>query len=221
MNKNMDIKEIKTMRTRQKKESDINKDSMSNDKMPNIRDIVENSLIKDYPKYIEYLERNEWTRESIKIHECQTVLVKTSPLNIGNEGVVIDIMCPAGRIVSIMGKNSLAIGHREITHSFELKLANSDGIEIDQNTDIIIFKDTIFKKRIEICSMQYRDVSMLNYSNTPNMFKGRSDLYMFDQGIELKGDDHLRICVINPNIDISIIKFNLAIDLWTQYEDIM
>lgn len=207
------------MRTKQKKELDINKDNINKNDAYSIRDIVENSLIKDYPKYIEYLEINKWTREVIKIHEYQSRLVTTSSLNSGNEGIVIDVTCPPGIIISIMGKNSFPIGYRENIYPFELKLANSDGIEIDQNTDIRIFKDTIFKKRIEICSMQYRDVSMLNYSNTPNVFKRYNELYRFDQGVELKGDDHLRICVVNPDVDINAIKFNLGTDLWTQDEE--
>jgi len=205
------------MRTRQKKESDTNKDSIVENGISGIRDIVENSFIKDYPKYIEYLERNEWTRESIKIHEYLSALVTTSTLKVGNEGIVIDILCPPGRIMSIIGKNSpYSI---ENVHPFELKLASSDGVEIDPNTEIKFFKDKIFKKRIEICGVTYRDVSMLNYFDTPNVFKRYGELYRFDQGVELKGEDHLRIYAINPDIDINIIKFNLSIDLWTQYEE--
>jgi len=205
------------MRTRQKKESDTNKDNISENGTSSIRDIVENSFIKDYPKYIGYLERNEWTGESIKIHEYLSTLVTTNNLKAGNEGIIIDILCPPGRIMSIIGKNSpYSI---ENVHPFELKLANSDGAEIDPNVEIKFFKDKIFKKRIGICGTTYRDVSMLNYSNTPNVFKRYGELYRFDQGVELKGEDHLRICVINPDIDINIIKFNLSVDLWTQYEE--
>lgn len=203
----------------QKKKSDTNEDSNNKKEILNIRDIIENSFIKDYPRYIEHLERNGWTREILKIHECLSGLVIINSMSTGNEGTVIDIMCPPGMIISIIGKNSLPVGYRESDHSFELKLANSDGKEISQDTNIRIFKDTIFKKRIDVCSLQYRDVSMLNYSDTPNMFKRYNELYRFDQGVELKGEDHLRIYVINPNINISMVKFNLGIDLWTQCEE--
>lgn len=219
------------MRTEQKKESESTKkcikDIVENSiikessqiNLINIKDIVKNSIIKEYPKYIEFREQNEFTRENIKIHEYLSALVTTNSLNACNEGIVIDIVCPAGRIISIIGKDSLPIGYKESPHPFELKLASSDGIELDPDTDIRIFKYTVFKKRTEICNMKYRDVSMLNYSDTPNLFKMYSDLYRFDQGIELKGEDHLRISVIGPNIDINIRKFNLGADLWTQCYD--
>lgn len=216
------------MRSRQKKESyankdkpGINKDDIDKNEMPNIKDIVENSLIKDYQKYVGYRERNKWTRENLKIHELLSTLVTTNSLNADNEGVIINILCPAGRIISVAGRNSLHIGYKESPHLFELKVESSNGVEIEPDTNIRIFKDTVFKKRTEICSMKYRDVSMLNYSDTPNLFKRRNELYIFDQGIELKGEDHLRMSVINPDIDINIIKFNLGADLWTQYDDAM
>ena len=210
------------MKTKQKKESGKNKYNIDKNEMPNqanIKNIVENSLIKDYSKYIEYREKNEFTSESIKIHEYLSALVTTNSLGVHNEGVAIDITCPAGRIMSIIGKDSLPTGYKESPHPFELKFANSNGVEIDPDTDIRIFKDTVFKKKTEICELKYRDVGMLNYSDTPNLFKKYSDLYRFDQGVELKGEDHLRMSVINPNVDINIVKFNLGADLWTQYDD--
>lgn len=195
------------MIAQQKKESDINKD-----KELDIRDIVEDPFIKNYSKYIEYRKKNGWIRENIKIHEDLNSIVSTNRLKTGNEGIVIDIKCPPGIIISIIGKNSLY--PIENIHPFELKFANSDNIEIDANTNIRIFKDTIFKKRKKICDILYRDIDMLNHSNSPNIFKRYDELYRFDQGIELKGDDHLRICITNPNTDINIIKFNISTDLW-------
>lgn len=180
-------------------------------------DIVKDSIIKDYIKYIEYLENHNYIRESVTIHEILSNLVTINSLKANNEGIVLDILCPSGRIISISGiKNYPEDYHIEDIRPFELKLANSNGEEIGPETKIKILKNKILRKPVEICNMSYKDVSMINYSKSPDRFKTYSELYRFGQGIELKSEDRIKIYVINPDIDIDIVNFNLGIDLWTQ-----
>jgi len=180
---------------------------------------VKDSIIKNYPKYIEYLANRDYTRESVTIYENLSSIVTTNNLKSNERGIVIDIVCPSGMILSIPGIKSYPEDYNiEYIRPFELKLANSGGVEIDLETKIKILKKRILRKSIEIYGILYKDISMLNYSDTPNRFKTLSELYRFEYGIELKSEDHLKICVVNPDIDIDIIKFNLGTDLWTRVD---
>ncbi len=179
-------------------------------------DIVKDSIITDYLKYIQYLDNHNYVKESITIYENLSAIVTINNLIANNEGIVLDIMCPPGRIISIPGIKSFPENYRiEKIPPFEIKLANSHGEEIDPETKIKILKNKILRKPDEICDILYKDISMTNFSTSPNMFKTRAELYRFEHGIELKGEDHLKIYVINPNIDINDVKFNLGTDLWT------
>jgi hypothetical protein len=60
---------------------------------------------------------------------------------------------------------------------------------------------------------------MVDYSDSPNLFKDYTGLYRFRKGIEIKGEDSLRLYVVNPNVDIDIVKFGLGIDLWTRFSE--
>lgn len=179
-------------------------------------DIVKDSIITDYLKYIQYLDNHNYAKESVTIYENLSMLVAINSLKANNEGIVLDIMCPPGRIISIPGIKSFPENyHIEKIPPFELKLANSNGEEIDPETKINILKNKILRKPEEIYNLLYKDISMTNFSTSPNRFKAHTELYRFEYGIELKGEDHLKIYVINPNIDINHVKFNLGTDLWT------
>jgi hypothetical protein len=195
--------------------------NMETIKLPNdeVRDIiVKDSIIKNYPKYIEYLTNRGYIRESLTIYENISSIVTINNLKSNNKGIVIDILCPPGRILSIPGIKSYPEEHNiENIRPFELKLASTDGDkEIDLETKIKILKKRILRKPIEIYGILYKDIGMLNYSESPNRFKTHSELYRFEYGIEVKGEDRLMVCVINPDIDIDVIKFNLGTDLWTR-----
>ena len=191
---------------------------MNNMKSDN-EDIVKGHIIKNYVKYIQYLEKNYWTKENVTIYENLSSIVTINNLKANNEGTVLDIVCPPGIIIGIPGIKSFPEGYSiERIRPFELILTNLHGEEIDPDTKIKILKNKILRKAEEICEISYKDISMTNYSESPNQFKNYSALYRFEQGIELKGEDHLKIYVINPNIDIEKIKFNIGVDLLTHTE---
>jgi hypothetical protein len=178
-------------------------------------DIVKGSLIEDYHKYVDYLERQEWTRETITITELLYRIVTINNLNAGNNGIVLDIRCPAGQTISIPGIKGLSNVDIEKILPFEIKLADSNGREIDPDTCIKILKHKLLKMDKEIGQVSYRDISMVDYSDSPNLFKDYKDLYRFEKGIELKGEESLRLYIVDPDIDINIVKFNFGLDLWT------
>ncbi len=179
-------------------------------------DIIKDSIIIDYIKYIKYLEDRNYNRESITIYENLSSLVTINNLKANNEGIILDIMCPPGMIISIQGIKSYPENYNiEKIPPFEIRLADHTGEEIDPETKINILKNKILRKSEEVCNLSYKDISMTNFSKSPNKFKSYVELYRFEHGIELKGEDHLKIYVINPDIDINNVKFNLGTDLWT------
>lgn len=179
-------------------------------------DIVKDSIIKNYPKYVEYLDGHNYIRESVTIYENLSAIATINSLKANNEGIILDIMCPPGIVISIPGIKSYPEDyHIEKIPPFEIKLANSNGEDIDPETKIKILKNKILRKPEEICNLSYKDISMTNFSTSLSRFKAYTELYRFEHGIELKGEDHLKIYVINPNIDINNVKFNLGTDLWT------
>lgn len=178
--------------------------------------IVKDSIITDYPKYIKYLDSHNYARESITICENLSAIVTINSVKANNEGIVIDIMCPPGILISIPGIKSFPENYNiEKIPPFEIKFANYNGEEIGPETKINILKNKVLRKPEEIYNILYKDISMTNFSESTNRFKTCTELYRFEYGIELKGEDHLKIYVINPNIDINDVKFNLGIDLWT------
>ena len=181
-------------------------------------DIVKDSIIKNYPKYVEYLGDHNYIRENVTIYENLSAIATINSLKANNEGIILDIMCPPGIVISIPGIKSYPEDyHIEKIPPFEIKLASADGVdrEIDPETKIKILKNKILRKPEEICNLSYKDISMTNFSTSLSRFKAYTELYRFEHGIELKGEDHLKIYVINPNIDINSVKFNLGTDLWT------
>lgn len=182
-------------------------------------DAVKDSIIIDYPKYIKYLDSHNYARESITIYENLSSIVTINNLKENNEGIVVDILCPPGILVSIPGIKSFPENyHIEKIPPFEIKLSNSNGEEIGPETKIKILKNKILRKPEDICNISYKDISMTNFSKSLNRFKTYIELYRFEHGIELKGEDHLKLYVINPDKDIDTVKFNFGIDLWTPTE---
>jgi hypothetical protein len=186
---------------------------------PDKEGLVEDSLIGDYIRYVDYLERHGWTRECITITELLSVITTISKLKAGNDGIVLDVRCPAGLIMSVPGIEGVPNEHDvENIRPIEVKFANPNGKEIDPDTCIEIFKHKLLKEDVQIGQVLYRDISMVDYSDSPNLFKDYVSLYRFKKGIEIKGEDSLRLHIINPDVDVEVVKFNFGADLWTRTE---
>ena len=178
---------------------------------------VANSRIKDYFGYIKYMQNNGWIREYVTLHENLSTIATINSLKANNGGIVIDVKCPPGYRMSIMGKDSVPEEYN-IVHYFETMFKNSDGIEINCDTRIIFTIDKVTKKNIQIDTVLYSDISSTNFEDTPNKFKDYQKLFRFDDGIEIKEEEHLRIYVIDPDLDITEVKFSLGVDLLIQKE---
>lgn len=186
----------------------------------------------DYSSYVEYLESLGWRRSQMTLDEKNTRIVTTSSVALATTGAVIDIRCPAGQKMSIMGTQQIVRGADARTaHALRIRLAGTNDVEISQFTKIRITKEKTTEDVVQLARPFYADVSLLRVASQTALAQGiqmKTDLewYRFKQGIELNGEEHLFIYVVSetptggPNLpDIAIelthVKFSLDLDMWT------
>jgi len=179
----------------------------------------------DYTAYVEYLESRGWTREQMTLDELNTSLVTLSSLAVNATGTVIDIKAPAGQKISIMGTQQVPRGADARTaHSLRVRLANTADTEIPFFTKMRIIKEKTSEAVIQLARVFYADINLTKTTGTGVMtHKTDFEWYRFKQGIELNGEQHLKIIAINTEsdaiaIDSGHVKFALDLDLWTREE---
>lgn len=189
----------------------------------------------DYSSYVEYLESLGWRRSQITLDEKNTRIVTTTGLAVATTGAVIDIRCPAGQKMSIMGTQQIVRGADARTaHALRMRLAGTNDVEISQYTKIRITKEKTTEDVVQLARPFYADVSMIRQRVIAGVAAGalagdnlKTDLewYRFKQGIELNGEEHLFVYVVSetptggPNlpdiaIDATHVKFSLDMDMW-------
>lgn len=165
-----------------------------------------------------------YTREQINLDETSEI-VTTRSLAKGVSGYVVDIRCPARYKIIIVGKNQLqerqegidSENDSENAHSLVVRFANSNNDEVAPDTRIRTTKEKVSGDMTTIGVMLYEDITVTDYQkDNQEKMKSPDKWYKFDQGIKLNGEEHLRIYVINPDIDIDAknVKLGLDIDLW-------
>jgi hypothetical protein len=179
----------------------------------------------DYLGYVDYLESRGWAREQITLDENNTNLVTLFALTQATTGTVLDVRCPAGQKMSMMGTQQVPNGSDARTaHAFRVRLANTADTEIDLNTKVRVTKEKTSEAIIQLARCFYADIcNTKNQLSTPTStatFKTDFEWYRFKQGVELNGEQHMKLIVLNPNIpiDSSHVKFALDMDLWTKEE---
>lgn len=197
--------------------------------MTEIRNLQEpGSLIStkpDYTSYVDYLESRGWVREQLSLDELNTNLVTLFGLALGATGVVIDVRAPAGQKISIMGTQQIPRGADARTaHALRIRLAGTTDVEINPYVKVRITKEKTSEAITQLARVFYADVNLTKQQvvGGAGLSLQKTDLewYRFKQGVELNGEQHLRIYVINPDItvDSAHIKFALDLDLWTREE---
>ncbi len=168
-----------------------------------------------YKSYIEYNESLKLVRENISLNEKSDIVRILKPKNDNEsksltEKLLIDITFPREYIYSIAGKDQIK-NTKEYDQLFTLsiKVCDSDKKELNPESKIIINKE----KDID----EYdTSVVRLESTNYKNISTNNDELYKFGQGIEFKRDEHLRLYVVDTDIDISPenVEFNINIDKW-------
>lgn len=180
----------------------------------------------DYTSYVDYLEARGWRREQLTLDELNTNLVTLFGLAMGATGVVIDVRSPAGQKISIMGTQQTPRGaDARSAHALRIRLAGTGDVEINPYVKVRITKEKTSEAVVQLARVFYADVNLTKQqatAATPSTHLQKTDLewYRFKQGVELNGEQHLRIYVINPDlaVDSAHIKFALDMDLWTREE---
>ena len=159
-----------------------------------------------YGDYVEYLSGNGWNRELIALNEFNLSFVDVQSVDKGTTGCFINVTCPSGRKMTIMGRKQTPDGHTTLAYSFGLHITKENGEEIPDNTKIRITKMKSSDYVIQLARVLYCDIKMEN----------RDATYKLDQGIEINGDAHIMLYVLNPECDISsaYVNFKMEMDFW-------
>lgn len=182
----------------------------------------------DYSSYVEYMEGMGWRRSQLTLDEKNTRLVTVNNSAVATTTAIIDVRCPAGQKMSIMGTQQVQNGADARTaHALRIRFAGTNDVEISQLTKVRITKEKTTEDVVQLARVFYNDVSMTKQVVAAgNLWKDDSIWYRFKQGIELNGEEHLFVYVIGetptggPNLpDIAIesthVKFALDVDIWS------
>lgn len=181
----------------------------------------------DYSSYVDYLEARGWRREQLTLDELNTNLVTLFALAAGATGTVIDIRAPAGQKITLMGTQQVVRGADARTaHALRIRLAGTHDVEIPAMTKIRITKEKTSEALVQLARVFYADINLTKQLATATVgATQKTDLewYRHKQGVELNGEQHYRIIVVNTEpgnfpITTANIKFALDMDLWTREE---
>ncbi len=167
-----------------------------------------------YGDYVDYMSGRNWHRELIVLDQNNTNIVTTLGIYKDTTGTIVDVRCPAGMKISIMGTHQVPLGaDARVAYSLGLYITDENGEEIPDDTKIRITKIKPSEAVIQLARIFYQDIKMLtNQSAKADRFP-----YRFIQGIEMNGQEHLVIYIINAqnNIPAENVKFKMEADLWT------
>lgn len=162
-----------------------------------------------YAEYVDYMLGRGWHRELIALDQNNTNIVTTWNLNKDNTGRVISVRCPAGMKMSMMGTDQIPLGvDPNVAYSLGLYITDENGDEISDKTKIRITKERSSEFVIQLARIYYEDVKMSNGEAT----------YRFKRGIEINGEDHITIYVVNSQSSIRAenVRFKIDTDLWAR-----
>lgn len=166
-------------------------------------------LFKDdflYGNYVEYLSGQGWNREFIVLNEYNINFVDVRSVNKDTTGYFVDIVCPSRHKMSIMGRKQTPDGHTTLAYSLGLHITNENGKEISDSTKIRIPKEKSSEFVIQLAKIFYYNIKM----------KNRESRFTFYQGVEINGDTHIRLYVVNTECDIlsAYVDFKMEMDFW-------
>lgn len=155
-----------------------------------------------YDSYVEFLEERGWRREQLTIDELNTNIVTLQSVDANTTGWAIDIKAPANQKISIQGVNQVSGGaDAQSAHSLRVRFADSAENELAFNTKIRITKEKSSGATINLARIFYSDINHTKQAGAENAttteYKIDNEWYRFKQGIEINGEQRLRIYIIN------------------------
>ena len=160
-----------------------------------------------YADYVDYMLGRGWHRELITIDENNTHISNIQNIHRDTTGCVIDIVCPTGMKMSIMGMQQVPRGaDANISYSLGLYIIDENGKEIPDDTNIRIEKERTCEAFVQLARIYYSEIKM----------RDRDTNFRFRQGVELNSQEHLMIYIVNSgcNVPAENVKFALEADIW-------
>jgi hypothetical protein len=179
---------------------------------------------------MKYNEGLGYERENISLNKKSDSISILKPKNNAENKsltgkLLIDIKCPTGYIFSIAGRSQIQYieEFREL-FTLSIKVCDNNKNELSPESRIIINKekdiDEYDTRVTRLESTFYKNVSLTELykegKELPSSTKTIDKLYKFDQGVEFKGYEHIRIYIVNSDMDISPenVEFNINLDKW-------
>jgi len=166
------------------------------------------------------MEGNGWYREQLSIDENNTVMVTTyNVAAAATSGRVIDVKCPAGRIITPKGVEQIPAGaDRGSAHALILRLAGTDDdeTEINMRTKVNIQKITPSEDLTPIARDFYSMFTLTRQTGDNPQHKSDNEVYRWRRGVVLYGEELLKIFVLNPNLYVGTVTMQMDLDLWTR-----
>lgn len=150
-----------------------------------------------YEAFIHYMEQSGWRRELIILNEHNTRFVSTNHLNADYTGDIVNIRCPAGLMMTTKG---VLYGTND-AYTISLYVTDKDGKEINNTNRIKIEKIKPSEEVIQLARIFYVDIR---------------NKYRWRHSFVLNGQEHLRIFIVNPDVEIGDVKINIDFDLWVR-----
>jgi hypothetical protein len=175
----------------------------------------------DYLAYCNLLESRGWVREQLTLDELNTNMTNTYPVAATTTAVAVQVTCPAGQKISIMGTQQIPRGADSRTaHALRMRVIDTADAELPLATKIRITKEKTSEAVTQLARCFYADVNLikqLGAAANVNLYKTDQEWYRFKQGVELNGQQYLRIYIIAPPVAIvaADVTFALDMDLWT------
>jgi hypothetical protein len=163
-----------------------------------------------YGEYVDYLSGRGWHRELMVIDQNNTNIATTWSIFKDTTHNIVDVRCPAGMKMSIMGTKQIPRGaDMRVAYSLGLYITDENGEEIQDDTKIRITKIKPSEAVVQLARIFYQDIKMTQDGETS---------YRFIQGIEMNGQEHLVVYLINSpkNIPSENVRFKMEADLWAR-----
>lgn len=194
------------------------------------------SVKPKYDEYVDYLESKGWRREQLTLDELNTNIVTLQAVAASATGWAIDVRAPAGQKITIMGTQQVPAGaDARSAHSMRIRFADSSENELAYNTKIRITKEKSSEAIVQLARIFYADINLTKVPGgqaaTTTQYKTDPEWFRFKQGVELNGEQRLRVYIINTlgtvaaaqvaapqNMPTANMRFALDSDLWTREE---
>ena len=178
----------------------------------------------DYLSYVNYLEARGWSREQLTVDELNTNIVTLTALAAATTGIVIAATAAAGEKITMMGTQQVGRGADARTaHSLRIRMAGTNDAEIPLYTKLRMTKEKTSEATVQLARVFYVDVNLTVQTGANPRNKTDGENYRWKQGVELNGQQTLRIRAVNTEagnfpITTANTKIAMEMDLWTREE---